>query len=66
MNTGTITLGLRMAAYAASSMFASTGFLVVDPETLTVTIDLVNAANAFGGIAAFLGTFATSRFAKTR
>ncbi|WP_109464417.1 hypothetical protein [Albibacillus kandeliae] len=59
-------LYIRMFLYLAAGVLAGQGLAVFDPEAGTVTFHLESVATLLGGVAAFAGTFAASRFAKAR
>lgn len=61
-----IGLTIRMALYFAGAWVASLGFGSFDAEAGTLTLQLEPLAEFLGGVAVFVGTFVSSRFARVR
>lgn len=59
-------LYIRMFLYLAAGVLAGQGIAVFDAEAGTITFQIEQVATALAGLAAFAGTFLTSRIAKAR
>lgn len=59
-------LALRMFIYVVASQVGGAAFIDLDPEAMTVTIDLEGLGIFLGSLATVGATFVTSRFAKKK
>lgn len=59
-------LAIRMVIYLLTGVLVGQGLAVYDAEAGTVTFRIEDLPLALSGLAAFVGTFVTSRIAKAR
>lgn len=59
-------LAIRMVLYFLSAAFASQGLAVYDEAAGTITFQIDNLAQVLAGVATYLATFISSRFAANR
>ena len=61
-----MSLGIRMVLYALFSSLASMGMIDFDHTTGDVAFNIYDWEMVATGVVGYLGTFATSRFAKVK